>query len=124
MTEIAAYYNGLPGVKPVKKFESRDVAVTRIWSALSTEPAADRPKVAWKPKAGRKKATSGRKQPKTSKRMKASTVRDDVVKLLSRTGGVTLPKLMKAFGWQAPLPLFARERLYSRSMALFKRRDL
>jgi hypothetical protein len=23
MPEIAAYYNGLPGVKPVKKFESR-----------------------------------------------------------------------------------------------------
>ena len=30
MPEIAAYYNGLPGVKPVKKFESREVAVTRI----------------------------------------------------------------------------------------------
>jgi hypothetical protein len=26
MPEIGAYYNGLPGVKPVKKFESRDVA--------------------------------------------------------------------------------------------------
>jgi hypothetical protein len=35
MAEIAAYYNGLPGVKPVKKFESRDVAVRRIWAALS-----------------------------------------------------------------------------------------
>jgi hypothetical protein len=34
MPEIAAYYNGLPAVKPVKKFESRDVAVTRIWAAL------------------------------------------------------------------------------------------
>ena len=33
MAEIAAYYNGLPGVRPVKKFESRDVAVTRIWAA-------------------------------------------------------------------------------------------
>ena len=45
MAEIAAYYNGLPGVKPVKKFESRDVAVTRIWAVLSPEPA-DKPKVA------------------------------------------------------------------------------
>jgi hypothetical protein len=25
LAEIATYYNGLPGVKPVKKFESRDV---------------------------------------------------------------------------------------------------
>ena len=45
MPEIAAYYNGLPGGKPVKKFESREVAVTRIWTVLSPEPA-DKPKVA------------------------------------------------------------------------------
>jgi hypothetical protein len=51
MSEIAAYYNGLPGVKPLKKFESREVAVKRIWAALSPEPAADKPMVAQKPKA-------------------------------------------------------------------------
>ena len=62
LAEIAAYYNGLPGVKPVKKFESRDVAVTRVWAALSP----DTPQVARKPKAAGKKATSGRKQPNTS----------------------------------------------------------
>jgi hypothetical protein len=61
MAEIAAYYNGLPGVKPVKKFESRDVAVARTWAVLSP----DRPKMARKPKAGRK-----RKQPKTRKASK------------------------------------------------------
>jgi hypothetical protein len=52
MAEIAAYYNGLLGVKPVKKFESRDVAVTRIWAALRPEPAntvAGQPKLARKP---------------------------------------------------------------------------
>lgn len=101
MAEIAAYYNGLPGVKPVKKFESREVAVTRIWTVLSPEPA-EKTKVARESKAARKKATSGRKQPKTSKPRKASnTVRDEVVKMLSRAGGATLPELMKAFGWQA-----------------------
>jgi hypothetical protein len=95
MAEIAAYYNGLPSMKSVKKFESRDVAVTRIWAVLSP----DRPKVA---RGARKKATSGRKQPKTSKRTKASnTVRDQAVKLLSRAGGATLEELMKAFKWQA-----------------------
>ena len=57
MPEIAAYYNGLPGVNPVKKFESRDVAVTRIWAARGP----DKPKLARKPKAGRR-----RKQLKTS----------------------------------------------------------
>ena len=45
MAEIAACYNGLFGVKPVKKFESREVAVTLIWAALG--------KVARKPKAAR-----------------------------------------------------------------------
>jgi hypothetical protein len=93
MAEIAAQYNGLPGVKPVKKFESREVAVTRIWAALG--------KMARKPKAAPKKVTLGRKQPKTSKHRKASTVRDEVVKLLSRTGGATLADLMKTFKWQA-----------------------
>jgi hypothetical protein len=59
--KIAAYYNGLPGVKPVKKFESRDMAVTRIWTAVNR----DKPNVARKPKVGRK-----RKQPKTRKASK------------------------------------------------------
>jgi hypothetical protein len=47
MAEIAAYYNGLPGIKPVRKFESRDAAVTRIWAMIggeSSELAADKPK--------------------------------------------------------------------------------
>jgi hypothetical protein len=69
MAEIAANYNALPGVKPVKKFESREVAVTRIWAVLG--------KVARKPKAARKKATSERKQPKPRKASKAGAlVRD------------------------------------------------
>jgi hypothetical protein len=39
MSEIVAYYNGLPSVKPVKKFESREVAVTRIWAVLKPRQA-------------------------------------------------------------------------------------
>ena len=98
MAEIAAYYNGLPGVKPVKKFESREVAVTRIWAVLSP----GKPKVAQKPRATRKSATSGRKLPKPRKASKAgATVRDEAVKLLSRAGGATLAELMKTFKWQA-----------------------
>jgi hypothetical protein len=104
MAEIAAYYNGLPAVKPVKRFESRDVAVTRIWAALSP----DKPKMARKSKAVDKKAASGRKSGKTAAKKISSgrkkgtaTVRDEAVKLLSRASGVTLPELMKAFKWQA-----------------------
>jgi hypothetical protein len=100
MPEIAAYYNGLPGVKPVKKFESREVAVTRIWAVLSP----DKPQVARKPKAVGKSATSGRKPGKTTAKKASSrgpAVRDEAVKLLSRAGGVSLDELMKKFGWQA-----------------------
>jgi hypothetical protein len=43
MPEIAVYHNGLPGVKAVKKFESREVAVTRIWAVLGPEPADNGP---------------------------------------------------------------------------------
>jgi predicted transcriptional regulator len=58
--------------------------------------------VAQKPNAARKKATSGRKQPKTSKPRKASnTVRDEVVKLLSRASGASQREMLKAFNWQA-----------------------
>ena len=71
IAEIAAYYNGLPGVKPVKKFQSRDVAVNADLGGSYRE----KPKVEWKAKAGRR-----RKQPKTSKLRKArnagGTVRD------------------------------------------------
>jgi hypothetical protein len=100
MAEIAAYYNRLPGVKPVKKFESRDVAVTRIWAVLSPEPA-DKPTVALRPKVAGKKAKSGRKPAAKKAASRGATVCDDAVKLLSRAGGVTLPGLMKAFKWQA-----------------------
>jgi hypothetical protein len=98
MPEIAAYYNGLLGVKPVKKFESRDVA--RIWLVLSP----DKPQVARKPKAARKARVSGRKPGKTAAKKASSRgagMRDEAVKLLSRAGGATLPELMKAFNWQA-----------------------
>jgi hypothetical protein len=97
MPEIAAYHNGLRGVKPVKKFESREVAVTRIWAVLV--PTSPR----WRgnpsdPQAGQ----SGRKQPKPKAWKTGATVRYEVVKLLSRADEVTLPELMKALKWQAP----------------------
>jgi hypothetical protein len=71
----------------------------------SLEPAAG--KVVRKPKAAGKNATSGRKPGKTPRKKAArkaeggSTVREEVVKLLSRAGGTSLPELMKAFKWQA-----------------------
>jgi len=49
------------GREASQKFESRDMAVTRIWTAVSR----DKPNVARKPKAGRK-----RRQPKTRKASK------------------------------------------------------
>src|SRR5260370_11865340 len=65
-------WNSLPGVVPVKKFTSRELAVTRIWKAIQhLKPAvgAHRPHVAAKKvRAGKKASRQDRPPPrKTSK---------------------------------------------------------
>ena len=40
VTRLAAIWNSLPGGKPVKRFQSRPVAVTRIWTAIQSLESA------------------------------------------------------------------------------------
>ena len=71
MAEIATYYNGLPGVKPVKKFESRDVAVTRIWGVLSpTSPRwrGNQRRAAKRPRRGGKSPRLRKPEPRCGMR--------------------------------------------------------
>src|SRR6266403_3829189 len=58
-TRLVEIWNGLPGVQPVERFTSRQVAVARVWKAIqSLEPGdgAQAPRATAKKPAARKKA--------------------------------------------------------------------
>jgi hypothetical protein len=93
-------WNSLPGVKPVKKLTTRNVAVGRIWKAIQGL-GADSGQDARTPP--RTKAKSGKK---ATPKPKAATARDGskkatVIAMLSRKDGATLEAIMKATHWQA-----------------------
>jgi hypothetical protein len=93
-------WNSLPGQKPVKKFTSRDKAVTRIWAAIQALVPDDGAQAHLEPpkKARTPKQTSRAKQPAAAREgSKSSTI----LELLKRPGGATLPEIMAATGWQA-----------------------
>ena len=94
---LVEIWNGLPGVKPVERFTSRQIAVTRIWKAIQNrqpDAAAHRgqvpPKKAIARNKGSRARTAGRKDTKTAK----------VIALLRRPGGATLQTLVRATQWQ------------------------
>jgi hypothetical protein len=78
-------WNGLPGVRPIARFENRNVAVQRIWRALQVARSsgpAQRP--------GRK-----RKRPARESKLQI------VLQMLRSPEGATLEALMNATSWQA-----------------------
>jgi Protein of unknown function (DUF3489) len=97
---LVEIWNALPGQKPVKKFTSRKVALSRIWAAarsLTAEPSPRGPcLVPAKAKLG-KRATGARKPATASKRGKTGRV----LELLRRPAGATLQQLVTATRWQA-----------------------
>jgi hypothetical protein len=76
-------WNSLPGVTPVRKFTSRQIAVERIWRAL------EHPEVQRQNKTGKQK-------PSFREGSKAA----QVYGLLCRPEGATLRELQQATGWQ------------------------
>jgi hypothetical protein len=122
MSEVVAFYNGLPGVTPTKRFEDRKIAVNRIWAALGGAPAssvapkaakapAAAPKASKPAKAAKRSAATKAKEPKAARagRIPAGaqfavhttpTKQEIVQQLVARPGGATLGELMEATGWQ------------------------
>jgi hypothetical protein len=125
---LVAIWNSLAGVVAVESFKSPKAAVSRIWARIQrlaepAKPAAEpaKPKAPKKAKGGAqaakgaspkakatKKASPAKNAPKAKKGAKtqeAAGPREgsktaQVVALLQRKNGATLPEIMEKMGWQ------------------------
>jgi hypothetical protein len=128
-SRLVEVWNSFAGVapftdcKPVKKFENRDKAVARIWAAIqrlgnAIEPKPTQPAPAEDPKPAAEKAAADPKptakkasKPKTKAAAKTKekgaaagkpegTHKAEVIAMMQRKGGATLPEIVKATGWK------------------------
>jgi hypothetical protein len=83
LRSLVEIWNKLPGVRPLSRFENREVAVQRIWRALHNEQQPARVV-----RASRQR------------RLRASKTQI-VLSMLRQPEGATLKALMKATHWQA-----------------------
>src|SRR5947209_13281494 len=85
LKRLVAIWNALPGVTPVEKFTSRQIALQRIWRALE------------RPEQARRTASAKTGKPKLQfrKGSKAS----QAYALLCRPEGVTVRELQDLTGW-------------------------
>jgi Protein of unknown function (DUF3489) len=96
-SRLIEIWNSLPGVSPVRKFTSRQIAVNRIWTAiqnLAPEEGAHAAPVATKRGRAAKDTT-----PSSAARVGSKTA--TVLGLLKRRHGATLKELLEATEWQA-----------------------
>src|SRR3954465_3873012 len=84
LKRLVAIWNHLPGVLPVQKFTSRDIALERIWRFFHPpEPARQR---------------NGKEQSRIQFREGSKAAQ--VYALLGRPGGATAHELQELTGWQ------------------------
>jgi hypothetical protein len=96
-SRLIEIWNSLPGVSPVRKFTSRQVAIDRIWKAiqnLAPEEGVHTAPVATKRVRATKDTT-----PSSAARVDSKTA--IILELLKRREGATLKALMEATEWQA-----------------------
>src|SRR4051794_5127362 len=86
LKRLVAIWNNLPGVAPVEKFTSRQIALERIWRAVEF------------PTQVRRKATANAGKPKLQSRDGSKAAQ--AYALLCRPEGVTVRELQTLTGWQ------------------------
>jgi len=92
-------------LKPVRKFTSRKIAVTRIWEAVARlSPDGAQPAPAAAP-ARRKSKKSPTKTPRRARAQTGanearSNKKAEVIAMMKRARGVTLAEITEATGWQ------------------------
>ena len=127
---LVAIWNSLPGVAPVRKFQDRKAAASRIWERIQglaapdqlqpaqlPTPNAARQAQTWrtggqgcatKGKSARQKATAVKNAPRAMKRAAPPEVsvagrgskKAEVMAMLHRKNGATLAEIVQMMGWQ------------------------
>jgi Protein of unknown function (DUF3489) len=92
-------------LKPVKKFTSRKVAVARIWEAvqhMSRDVAQPATPVRTERRESKKSPVKASRRARAQKGATESRTnkKTEVLALLKRVKGATLPEIMEATGWQ------------------------
>ena len=110
LKRLVAIWNALPGVTPVEKFTSKQIAVERIWRAIES------------PEKAQAKADGKRKQTKV--RFREGSKAAQVYALLCRPEGATVRDIQDLTGWQRHSVrgfLSASVRKQGRSVRFFER---
>jgi hypothetical protein len=126
---LVAIWNSLPGAPPIKKFQDRKVATSRIWERIQALAAPVQPPPAQlaTPKAERqakrgtrvakgapakgnsaRQATAVQNAPRAKQAAQAPEVsvagrgskKAEVIAMLRRKNGATLSEIMRTMGWQ------------------------
>lgn len=101
-------WNGFAGVapfselRPIKKFTNRKVAVARIWGAIQrlVRDGAPQAQHARSSKGEAIKSSASKRARKARPAETRGSKKAEVIAMLKRANGATLPEIMAATGWQ------------------------